>query len=134
MNSEYLCSHFVVHFQCLWLFGLMSGMCQDGLNRTQFYSIHSSLRGGKILISGHDEMRKNQTLSVYVCAHNASGHGIGCQAVRHHIYIYSNKHTSACEEIKISPSSLSEGGSLRSPIIFQDYTHISNEKAEVMHM
>ena len=118
MNSEYLCSHFVVHFQCLALFGLMSGMCCDGLNRTQFYSIHSSLCGGKILITGRDETRKNQTLSVCVCTHNASGHGIGCQAVRHNIYIYSDKHTSAHEEIKISPPNLSEGGLLRSPIIF----------------
>ena len=33
-------------------------------------------------------------------------HGIGCQAVRHHIYIYSDKHTSAREDIKISPPNL----------------------------
>ena len=32
-------------------------------------------------------------------------------------YIYSDKHTSTREEIKISPPNLSEGGSLRSPII-----------------
>ena len=71
MNSEYLCSHSVIHFQCLWLFGFFfatSGMCRDGWNRTQFYSIHS-LHGGKILISGRDEMRKNQLLSVCVCVH-----------------------------------------------------------------
>ena len=46
-----------------------------------------------------------------------SGHGIGCQAVRTP-YIYSDKHTSAHEEIKISPPNLSEGGSLHSPIIY----------------
>ena len=36
-----------------------------------------------------------------VCAHSASGHGIGCQAVRTpYIYtcIYNDKHTSAQEE------------------------------------
>ena len=33
------------------------------------------------------------------------------------IYIYSDEHTSAHEEIKISQPNLSEGGSLRSPII-----------------
>ena len=32
-----------------------------------------------------------------------------------YIHIYSDKHTGACEEIKISPPNLSEGGSLRSP-------------------
>ena len=38
-----------------------------------------------------------------------SGHGIGCQAVRTpYIYIV----TSVCEEIKISPPNLTEGGSL----------------------
>ena len=52
-----------------------------------------------------------------MCTHNASGHGIGCQAVRIYIYIYSDKHTSTREEIKISPPNLSEGGSLRSPIM-----------------
>ena len=50
-----------------------------------------------------------------VCAYNVSGHGIGCQAVGTP-YIYSNKHTSARKEIKLSPPNLSEGGSLRSPI------------------
>ena len=33
------------------------------------------------------------------------------------IYIFSDKHTSAREAIQISPPNLSEGGSLRSPII-----------------
>ena len=36
-----------------------------------------------------------------MCAHNASGHGIGCQAVRI-TCISSDIHTSAREEIKIS--------------------------------
>ena len=36
----------------------------------------------------------------------------GCM---YNIYIYSGKHTSMREEIKISPPNLSEGGSLRSP-------------------
>ena len=40
------------------------------------------------------------------------GHGIGCQ-VGHTFYIY----TGTCEEIQFSPPNLSEGGSLRSPII-----------------
>ena len=69
-----------------------------------------------------------------MCTHNASGHGIGCQAVcTPHII---DKHTSACEakqsghgigcravrtpsacEAKqVSPPNLSEGGSLHSPI------------------
>ena len=52
------------------------------------------------------------------CAHNANGHGIGCQDVHTHIY-NSDKHTSAREEIKISPPNLSEGGSLRSLIIMK---------------
>ena len=108
MNSEYLCCHFVVHFQCLWLFGLMSGMCRDGLNRTQFYSIHSSLRGGKILISGCDETRKNQTLSVCVCAHIMRVGMVLVVRLYDTIYIYSDKHTSAHEEIKISPPNLPE--------------------------
>ena len=43
-----------------------------------------------------------------MCAHNASGHGISCQAVRT-LYIY-EKHTSAREAIKISPPNLSEEG------------------------
>ena len=52
-----------------------------------------------------------------MCAHGVSGHGIGCQAIRTpHIFIYSDKHTSTCEAIQISPPNLSEGGSLRSPI------------------
>ena len=53
-----------------------------------------------------------------MCAHNASGHGIGCQAIRtpYILYIYSDTHTSACEAIKISPPNLSEGGLLHSPI------------------
>ena len=51
-----------------------------------------------------------------VCAHNASGHGIGCQAVRTPLYIYSDKHTSMREAIKFLPPNLSEGGSLHSPI------------------
>ena len=42
-----------------------------------------------------------------------SGHGIGCEAIH---TPYGDKHTSAREEIKISPSNLSEGGSLCSPI------------------
>ena len=50
-----------------------------------------------------------------MCAHNAIGHGIGCQAVRTP-YINSNKHTNANEAIKISPPNLSEGSSLCSPI------------------
>ena len=50
-----------------------------------------------------------------MCAHNASGHGIGCQAVRTP-YIFNDKHTSAREAIQISPLNLSEGVSLRSPI------------------
>ena len=49
---------------------------------------------------------------MYVCTHNASGHGIGCQAVR-----YSDKHTNAHDAIQISPPNLSEEGSLRSPIL-----------------
>ena len=32
-------------------------------------------------------------------------------------FIYSDKHTGTCEEIQFSPPNLSEGGSLRSPII-----------------
>ena len=47
---------------------------------------------------------------------NASGHCIGCQAVRTSYYIDSDKHTSAREEIEISSPNLSERGSLRSPI------------------
>ena len=35
---------------------------------------------------------------------------------RINIYIYSDKHTSSLEEIKISPPNLFEGGSLHSPI------------------
>ena len=42
-----------------------------------------------------------------MCTHNASGHSIGCQAVCTHIY--SDKHTNAREEIKISPPNLSKG-------------------------
>ena len=41
-----------------------------------------------------------------VCAHNVSGHGIGCQAIRTP-YIYSDKHTSAHEAIQVSPPNLS---------------------------
>ena len=55
------------------------------------------------------------------CAHSVSGHGIGCQAVRTP-YIYSDKHTSARKEIKISPPNLSEGGLLRSPIILLPFS------------
>ena len=51
-----------------------------------------------------------------MCAHNASGHGIGCQAA-HTPYIYSDKHTSACEAMQCN---LSEGGSLCSPIMFAE--------------
>ena len=47
-----------------------------------------------------------------MCAHNASKHGIGCQAIRTH----SDKHTSAHEDIKISLPNLFEGGSLCPPI------------------
>ena len=51
------------------------------------------------------------------CVHtNVSRHVIGCQAIRTSYYIYSDKHTSALEEIEISPPNLSEGGSLLSPI------------------
>ena len=49
-----------------------------------------------------------------MCTHTASGHGIGCRTYT--IHIYSDKHTSACEAIQISPLNLSEGGSLRLPI------------------
>ena len=45
-----------------------------------------------------------------MCTHNASGHGIGCQA----IHIVTNNQEN--EEIKYSPPNLSEGGSLCSPI------------------
>ena len=47
-------------------------------------------------------------------AHNASGHGFGCQAVRTPFIYYSDKHTNAA--IQISPPNLSEGGSLHLPI------------------
>ena len=43
--------------------------------------------------------------NVRVCAHNASGHATGCQAVRTP-YIYSDKHTSAREALQISPPTL----------------------------
>ena len=49
-----------------------------------------------------------------MCAHNASGHGIGCQVKRTlYMYIYG---TSACKAIESSPPNLSEGGSLRLPM------------------
>ena len=51
-----------------------------------------------------------------MCTHNASGHDIGVRSYVHHIRIYSDKQTSACEAVQILPSNLSEGGSLRSPI------------------
>ena len=52
-----------------------------------------------------------------MCAHNAHGHCIGCQAIRTpYIYIFGDKHTSMGEGIQISPPNLSEGGSLHSPI------------------
>ena len=50
-----------------------------------------------------------------MCAYNARGHGICCQAVRT-LHKYSDKHTSVQEEIKISLPNLSEGVWLRSPI------------------
>ena len=59
-----------------------------------------------------------------MCTHNASGHGIGCQAVHTHIYIYGDKHTSVYERIEISLPNLSEGGSLRSPINIKHICHI----------
>ena len=52
-----------------------------------------------------------------MCAHAMQmGMVLVCQAVRTHIYIYiySDKHTGAREEIKISSPNLSEGGSLHS--------------------
>ena len=54
-----------------------------------------------------------------MCAHNLSGHDIiGGQAIRTpYTCIYGDKHTSARKEIQISPPNLSEGGSLRLPII-----------------
>ena len=49
-----------------------------------------------------------------MCAHNASGHGIGCQAIHTLIYIYIvTKHTSAREAIQIS-----EGCLLRMPMMY----------------
>ena len=45
----------------------------------------------------------------------------------HHI-IYSDKHTSVCEEIKISPPNLSEGGSLRSSISVIIFTSVYSDK------
>ena len=52
-----------------------------------------------------------------MCAQNASGHGICCQAICT-LYIYSDTHTSMHKAIQISPPNLSEGGSLRLPYIF----------------
>ena len=58
-----------------------------------------------------------------MCAHNASGHGIGCQAVRTS-YIYGDKHSSTLEAIQISPPNFSEGGLLRSRINIS-FTYLS---------
>ena len=52
-----------------------------------------------------------------MCTHNASGHGIGCQAVcTPYIHTHIVTNIQAREEIKISPPNLSEGGLLRLPI------------------
>ena len=55
-----------------------------------------------------------------------------CGVVRpyvHHIHIYGDKHTSAREEIEMSPSNLSEGGSLCSPI---RYIYICRSTLDVL--
>ena len=63
---------------------------------------------------------------------SVSGHGIGCLAVRTHIY--SDKHTSALEEIKNSPPNLSEGGSLCSPIMFHStLVHLGSHVRDSNH-
>ena len=52
--------------------------------------------------------------SKYECAHTIQ---VGMVlVVRPYVYIYSDKHTSTCEAIQISPPNLSEGGALRLPI------------------
>ena len=50
-----------------------------------------------------------------MCAHNLSG--MILLVVRSYVHHIHDKHTSARKEIQISPPNLSEGGSLRLPII-----------------
>ena len=49
-----------------------------------------------------------------MCAHNASGNGIGYQAILHHIYIVTN-----IQALRDNKKYVSEEGSLRSPITLQ---------------
>ena len=70
----------------------------EALNRTQFYSIHASRP--RRTNNGRDETRKNQhTMQVGMVLVVRPYDTI-------YIYIYSDKHTSAREEIKISPPQL----------------------------
>ena len=69
------------------------------------------------MISGRDETRNNQPLSVSVRTQcEWAWYWLSGRTYTIYIYVYSDKHTNTCEEIKSSPPNLSEGGLLRSPI------------------
>ena len=79
----------------------------EALNRTRFYRSEHCDASEKIIISGHDETHKNQPLIKCECANTTMRVGM-VLFVRPYdtIYIYSDKHTSSREEIKISPPNL----------------------------
>ena len=52
-----------------------------------------------------------------MCTHDAHRHGIDCEAIHTpYIYVYGDRYTRVQEAIQILPPSISEGGSLHSPI------------------